>query len=85
MAYNALVMLTKLTEREKKVLYLLAKGYSNHKVALTLYFGIDTIKSDIKSILKKFSAKNSAEAVGIAYKNGMFDQESFIQDFESEG
>lgn len=61
-----------LTEREKQILYLLAQGHSNQKIASILYFGVDTIKADIKSILKKLSANNSAEAVGIAYKFGIF-------------
>lgn len=74
-------MQAKLTEREKKVLYLVAQGYSNSKVASILYFGVDTIKADIKSILKKLSANNSAEAVGIAFRNGVF-EDSLIEYFE---
>lgn len=73
--------INKLTEREKKVLYLIAQGYSNQQIALILYFGVDTIKADIKSILKKLSAHNSAEAVGIAFRGGVF-KESLIEYFE---
>ncbi len=77
-------MHSKLTEREKRVLYLVALGYSNIEAASKLYFGVDTIKADIKSILKKLSANNSAEAVGIAYRCGIFDEKSVVEYFESE-
>ncbi len=74
-------MLAKLTEREKKILYLLAQGCSNNKIGSILYFGVDTIKADVKSILKKLCVHNSAEAVAIAFRDGMF-EESLIKCFE---
>ena len=74
-------MQKKLTEREKKILYLVASGYSNNKIASILYFGVDTIKADMKSILKKLSANHSAEAGGIAYRCGIF-EDSLINYFE---
>lgn len=52
-----------LTNREKEVLELLAKGYTNPEIAQMLYISPHTVKAHVAAILKKLNAKNRLLAV----------------------
>ncbi len=52
-----------LTNREKEVLELLAKGYTNPEIAQKLYISPHTVKAHVAAILKKLNAKNRLLAV----------------------
>lgn len=52
-----------LTNREKEVLELLAKGYTNPEIAQTLYISPHTVKAHVAAILKKLNVKNRLLAV----------------------
>lgn len=52
-----------LTKREKEVLELLAKGYTNPEIAQMLYISPHTVKAHVAAILKKLNAKNRLLAV----------------------
>lgn len=52
-----------LTNREKEVLKLLAKGYTNPEIAQMLYISPHTVKAHVAAILKKLNAKNRLLAV----------------------
>lgn len=52
-----------LTNREKEVLKLLAKGYTNPEIAQKLYISTHTVKAHVAAILKKLNAKNRLLAV----------------------
>ena len=51
-----------LTQREKEVLDLLIKGFSNHKIAKQLIISVHTVKAHIKSIYRKFGVHNKVQA-----------------------
>lgn len=53
----------KLTEREKDVLLLIAKGYNNLKIAEELFVSVNTVKFHTKNIFIKLDVKNRIEAV----------------------
>ncbi|MCW2855529.1 MAG: modulated transcriptional regulator, LuxR family [Marmoricola sp.] len=52
-----------LTRREFEVLKLMATGASNDRIANQLVIAVGTVKTHVKSILRKLQANNRAEAV----------------------
>lgn len=58
----------KLSPKEKDVLTLIARGYSDKEVAVKLKNSIKTIQSHTESIYKKLNARSRANAVFI-YKD----------------
>lgn len=60
-----------LTERERQVLVLLAKGFSNSKIATRLNISKATTKFHLSNIFSKLGAKNRVEAVTIALEHNL--------------
>lgn len=52
-----------LTQREKDVLLLVKKGYTNKEIAQELYVTEFTVKSHVSSIFKKLKVTNRARAI----------------------
>lgn len=52
-----------LTPREAEVMHLIAGGASNAEIANKLFIGLETVKSHVKSILRKLRAVNRSEAI----------------------
>lgn len=52
-----------LSEREREVLVLMAKGYSNQDISQALTISLGTVKSHIHSIFNKLEVKNRVQAV----------------------
>ena len=59
------------TEREREVLALLAKGYSSKEIAHHLELSVKTVGNHRTHILEKLGAANTAEAIGLAYQLGL--------------
>ena len=59
----------KLTQREKEVLKLLIKGYSNPTIARVLSVSIHTIKVHLEKIYSKLGVNNRVCAAIVAYKS----------------
>jgi NarL family two-component system response regulator LiaR len=55
-----------LTERERELLALLAKGLSNPEIASRLTISLSTVKFHISSILAKLGVSSRTEAVAMA-------------------
>jgi len=55
-----------LTRRELEVLALIAEGMTNNEIAAKLFIAATTVETHRKSLLAKFSAKNTATLVRIA-------------------
>ena len=51
--------LARLTERERSVLELMAQGYSNGGIAQTLFLGLKTVETHVRSILQKLDLEES--------------------------
>jgi DNA-binding NarL/FixJ family response regulator len=66
---NSQLNLPKLTSREKEVLDLLSKGFSNIKIAEELYLSSKTIEKYVSSLLQKTNTKNRTELVRFALDN----------------
>ena len=60
-----------LTEREKEVLTLLAKGYSASLIAKELNISVTTVVSHREHIKEKIGAKNTPELINLAWEKGI--------------
>jgi DNA-binding NarL/FixJ family response regulator len=59
-----------LTEREREVLRLVARGKSNRDIADELFIGHETVKSHVGSVLMKLGVQGRTQAVIAAYESG---------------
>ncbi|MFD4641229.1 response regulator transcription factor [Lentzea sp. NPDC058436] len=60
-----------LTKREYEVLTLIADGLENRQVADELVLSVETVRTHVKGILRKLSARDRTHAVSLAYRSGL--------------
>jgi DNA-binding NarL/FixJ family response regulator len=60
-----------LSRREYQVLQLIADGLENQAIAKALFVSVETIRTHVKSILRKLHARDRAHAVAIAFRLGV--------------
>jgi DNA-binding NarL/FixJ family response regulator len=63
--------LAALTEREREVLALVARGLSNHEIAGELVISPATAKTHVSRVMMKLGARDRAQLVVIAYETGL--------------
>jgi DNA-binding NarL/FixJ family response regulator len=63
--------LSRLTEREREILSLVAEGLSNDEIAVRLYLSPLTTKTHVSRVLAKLDARDRAQRVVIAYETGL--------------
>jgi DNA-binding NarL/FixJ family response regulator len=62
---------TALTDRERQVLVLIARGLSNSEIATTLFLSHATVKTHISRIFTKLQVRDRAQAIISAYDAGL--------------
>ena len=67
-----------LTEREKSVLFLLAKGLKNEEISEELHISVHTTKAHLEMIYEKLGVKNRVQAAIKAIVTGEVDLKELV-------
>ena len=59
-----------LTDRERDVLTLVARGSSNAEIATELFITLATVKTHVSRLLAKLAARDRAQLIVVAYESG---------------
>ena len=68
---HAELLLRSLSERERQILHLLARGYSNRRIAEACYLSLNTVRTHVQNVLVKLGVHSKLEAAALAVRQGL--------------
>jgi DNA-binding NarL/FixJ family response regulator len=69
--FHAELLLRSLSGRERQVLGLLARGYSNRHIAEVCYLSLNTVRTHVQNVLVKLGVHSKLEAAALAVGQGL--------------
>jgi DNA-binding NarL/FixJ family response regulator len=67
-----------LSQREHQVLQLIADGLENLAIAKVLYVSVETVRTHVKSILRKLASRDRTHAVAVAFRSGVLNVDESV-------
>ena len=74
-----------LSRREYQVLQLIADGLENQSIAKLLFVSVETVRTHVKSILRKLGARDRTHAVAVAFRTGILTAAPSANDGDTAG
>jgi two-component system, NarL family, nitrate/nitrite response regulator NarL len=68
---HAELRLRSLSERERQVLAMLARGWSNRRIAETCLLSLNTVRTHVQNVLVKLGVHSKLEAAALAVRQGL--------------
>jgi len=62
-----------LSDREREILVLLARGWTNKAIATELFLSVNTVRNHVQSVLNKLRSHSKLEAVTTAVREGIIE------------
>jgi DNA-binding NarL/FixJ family response regulator len=69
--HHAELLLPSLSERERQILDLLARGYSNRRIAEACHLSLNTVRTHVQNVLVKLGVHSKLEAATLAVRQGL--------------
>jgi DNA-binding NarL/FixJ family response regulator len=69
--HHAELLLRSLSERERQILGLLARGYSNRRIAEACLLSLNTVRTHVQNVLVKLGVHSKLEAAALAVRKGL--------------
>ena len=70
---EAMLGLTRLTDRGRDILTKMAAGVPNREIAATLYLSTETIRTHVRSAMRKLDADTRTQAVALAIREKLIE------------
>jgi DNA-binding NarL/FixJ family response regulator len=65
------LLVRSLSERERQVLAMLARGWSNRRIAETCFLSLNTVRTHVQNVLVKLGVHSKLEAAALALRQGL--------------
>jgi DNA-binding NarL/FixJ family response regulator len=70
-AHHLDLRLRSLSERERQILVLVSRGYSNRRIAEVSYLSLNTVRTHVQNVLVKLGVHSKLEAAALAVRQGL--------------
>ena len=70
---EAMLQLTRLTDRERDILSMMAAGVASREIAATLFLSTETIRTHLRSAMRKLDADTRTQAVALAIREKLIE------------